>query len=64
MADTTTEKADTTSTGSGQWAVFDATLGQYVSGVGDKATANASKKELESHNGAVTDGHDLQVREV
>lgn len=47
--------------GSDQYAVFDATLGQYVSGVGDKATATAAKKELESHNGTITEGHDLQI---
>lgn len=50
--------------GSGQFTVWDADLGQYVSGVSDKAGANAAKKELESHNGAITDGHTLEVREV
>lgn len=50
--------------GSGQFAVWDAELGQYVSGVGDKDTAAAAKKELESVNGLATDGHTLTVREV
>lgn len=50
--------------GSGQFAVFDHDLGQFVSGVGDKATASQAKKDLEDHNGAITDGHELEVREV
>lgn len=57
-------KSAAPSTGSGQYAVFDNDLGQYVSGVGDKATADQAKADLEAHNGAVTDGHDLEVREV
>jgi hypothetical protein len=48
----------------GQYAVFDNDLGQYVSGVGDKATADQALKDLKAHNGAVTDGHDLVVQEV
>jgi hypothetical protein len=50
--------------GSGQFAVYDHDLGQYVSGVGDKKTATQSKKDLTHHNGAITDGHKLEVREV
>lgn len=53
-------------TGSGQFAVWNATLGQYVSGVGDKATATKMKKELgkAEHNGGPLEGHKLEVREV
>lgn len=50
--------------GSGNFAVWDVDLGQYVSGVSSKADANTAKKGLEDHNGAITDGHTLQVREV
>lgn len=50
--------------GSGQFAVWDHDLGQFVSGVSDKATANRAKKDLEGHNGAITDGHNLETREV
>lgn len=50
--------------GSGQFAVWDHDLGQYVSGVGDKDTATAAKDTLEDHNGIITDGHQLEVREV
>lgn len=50
--------------GSGQWAVYDHDLGQFVSGVGDKTTANRAKKDLAGLNGAITDGHKLEVREV
>lgn len=57
-----------TNKGSGQFAVWDSTLGQYVSGVGDKAGATASKKALEESesffNGAPLEGHTLEVREV
>lgn len=53
-----------TAEGTGHFAVFDRNLNQFVSGVGDKATANAAKKELESHNGTVTEGHTLDVLEV
>lgn len=50
--------------GSGQFAVWDQDLGQYVSGVSDKATADKARKGLEDHNGAITDGHKLETREV
>lgn len=50
--------------GSGQWAVWDHDLSSYVSGVSDKDTATASKESLEQHNGVITDGHNLEVREV
>lgn len=50
--------------GSGQFAVYDHDLGQYVSGVGDKDTATQAKRDLSDVNGAVTDGHKLEVREV
>lgn len=50
--------------GSGQFAVWDHDLGQYVSGVSDKATADKARKSLEDHNGAITDGHKLETREV
>jgi hypothetical protein len=50
--------------GSGQFAVWDHDLGQYVSGVSDKATADKARKSLEEHNGAITDGHKLETREV
>lgn len=51
--------------GSGQYAVWDVELGQFVSGVGDKATADQSMKDLgNAEDGAVTDGHTLEVREV
>lgn len=53
-------------TGSGQFAVYDHDLGQYVSGVGDKATANASLDTLtgKADDPRITDGHELSVREV
>jgi len=50
--------------GSGQFAVWDHDLGQYVSGVSDKSTADKARKGLEDHNGAVTDGHKLETPEV
>lgn len=54
--------------GSGQFAVYDETAGQYVSGVGDEKRAKAAKKELEASesffNGAPLEGHTLTVREV
>jgi hypothetical protein len=50
--------------GSGHFAVYDETVGQYVSGVGDEKTAAAAKTELEAHNGLATEGHTLTVREV
>lgn len=53
-----------TNKGSGQFAVWDVDLGQFVSGVSDKATADKARKALSSHNGAVTDGHKLETREV
>ena len=52
------------STGSGQFAVWDEDLGQYVSGVMSKADADKARKSLGEHNGAVTDGHKLTTREV
>jgi hypothetical protein len=53
-----------TTPGSGQFAVWDHDLGQFVSGVGDKATADQARKDLEAHNGAITDGHKLETLEV
>ena len=50
--------------GSGNFAVWDNDLGQYVSGVSSKADASKALKGLEAHNGAITDGHSLEVREV
>lgn len=52
--------------GSGQFAVWDQDLGQYVSGVGDQATAKASLAELQgdADGDRITDGHQLTVREV
>lgn len=52
--------------GSGQFAVWDHDLGQYVSGVGDQATANASLDALQasSEDDRITDGHQLSVLEV
>ena len=52
--------------GSGQFAVWNDTIGQYVSGVGDKATATKAKKDLAKaeHNGGPLEGHKLEVREV
>lgn len=50
--------------GSGQYAVWDNDLGQYVSGVSDKATADKARKGLEDYNGAITKGHSLETREV
>lgn len=52
--------------GSGQFAVWNHDLGQYVSGVGDKATATQAKKDLAAaeHNGGPLKGHKLEVREV
>lgn len=53
-------------TATGHFAVFDTDLNQYVSGVGNKLTANAMKKELQkSHHGGVPlKDHKLEVREV
>lgn len=53
-------------TGSGQFAVWDVELGQFVSGVGDKDTATQMSKDLADaeHNGTPLDGHTLEVREV
>lgn len=54
-----------TAEGSGQFAVFDLDLGQFVSGVGDKKRADGMKKNLEAaHNGTPLEGHKLEVREV
>lgn len=54
--------------GSGQFAVYDHVLGQFVSGVGDKRTANASLKTLQADaddgQARITDGHKLEVIEV
>lgn len=53
-------------TGSGQHAVWDHDLGQFVSGVSDKATAGQMRKDLAKaqHNGGPLEGHKLEVREV
>ena len=53
-----------TNKGSGHFAVWDHDLGQFVSGVSDKAGAGKSLKALKGHNGAITDGHKLEVLEV
>lgn len=53
-----------TTKGSGHFAVWDHDLGQFVSGVSDKSTADKARKSLESHNGAITDGHKLETLEV
>jgi hypothetical protein len=53
-----------TTKGSGQFAVFDHDLGQFVSGVSNKADATKARKALNGHNGAITDGHKLEVLEV
>lgn len=53
-----------TTKGSGQYAVWDQDLGQYVSGVSDKATTDKARKSLQAHNGAITDGHKLTTVEV
>lgn len=52
--------------GTGQHAVWDVDLGQFVSGVGDKTTATAMKRELgkAAHNGSPLEGHKLEVRQV
>lgn len=66
MADETPSTTTTPpeNSGSGQFAVYDEDLGQYVSGVSSKADADKARKSLESHNGAITDGHKLVTREV
>lgn len=53
-----------TTKGSGQFAVWDHDLGQFVSGVSSKKDADAARKSLESHNGVITDGHKLETLEV
>lgn len=53
-----------TTKGSGQFAVWDYDLGQFVSGVSSKADADKARKGLEAHNGAITDGHQLGTLEV
>jgi hypothetical protein len=53
-----------TTKGSGQYAVWDHDLGQFVSGVSDKATTDKARKALSGHNGAITDGHKLETLEV
>lgn len=51
--------------GSGQFAVYDHDLGQYVSGVSDKDTASKAAKDMgKASDGAITDGHKLEVIEV
>jgi hypothetical protein len=52
--------------GSGQFAVWNVDLGQFVSGVGDKATATQMRKDLgkAAHNGTPQHGHKLELREV
>lgn len=59
-----TQAVPSTTKGSGQFAVWDHDLGQFVSGVSDKATADKARKSLESHNGAITDDHKLSTLEV
>lgn len=59
-----TQATPNTTKGSGQFAVWDHDLGQFVSGVGDKGTADKARKALEAHNGAITDGHKLSTLEV
>lgn len=53
---------------SGQFAVYDETAGQYVSGVGDEKGAKAALKSLQGsesfHNGMPLEGHKLTVRQV
>lgn len=62
----TKDKADTA--GSGQYAVWNDTLGQYVSGVSNKADADKAlatfKDDGGTINGVPTKDHDLEVREV
>ncbi len=55
-----------TNKGSGQFAVWNHDLGQFVSGVGDKATATQARKDLTkaAHNGTPQHGHKLEVLEV
>lgn len=48
--------------GSGQFAVYDEDLTQYVSGVSDEATAKKAQTELGKDG--ITKGHKLVVREV
>jgi hypothetical protein len=52
--------------GSGQFAVWDQDLGQYVSGVGDQSTAEKALGDLqgEAEDPRITDGHQLSIREV
>lgn len=52
--------------GSGQFAVWDHDLGQYVSGVSSKADATKASKAVAKaeHNGGPLEGHKLEVREV
>lgn len=64
MAD---DKTTAEGTGSGQFAVYDVDLGQYVSGVSDKATTDKARKTLAAeadHNGLAVKGHTLETREV
>lgn len=62
MAPRTRKATEATADDEGLYAVYDATLGRYVSGVGDKATADASRAELAKVG--YTKGHKLQVRSV
>lgn len=54
--------------GSGQFAVWDHDLGQFVSGVSDEKTAKASVKTLKAdkaeHGGVPIHQHKLEVLEV
>lgn len=59
-----TQAVPNTTRGSGQFAVWDHDLGQFVSGVSSKADADKARKGLEAHNGAITDGHKLSTLEV
>lgn len=59
---TTQEKAPSIDTG--QYAVYDHDLGQFVSGVSSKRDADAARKNLSGHNGVITDGHKLETRKV
>lgn len=60
----TVAQAPGTNKGSGQFAVWDHDLGQFVSGASSKADADKARKALKAHNGAVTDGHKLETLEV
>jgi len=53
-----------TTKGSGHFAVWDHDLGQFVSGVSDKATTDKARKALKGMNGTITEGHKLETLEV